>query len=326
MRALLVVNPQATTTSLRERDILHRALGSDLKVDLAETAQRGHARQLGARAALEGYDALLVLGGDGTVNEAVNGLLEQRAHLRGGAGSDETGAADGQLPVLGVIPGGSANVFARALGVPTDRIEATAALLDAVRTGRRTTVSLGRVNDRYFTFAAGLGLDAEVVSLVEARRRGGAVASPRLYLRTAVRHYFTGASHDGRRMRLSLPVARGSSETEEVRAGFLIAANTAPWTYYGQRPVNPCPHARFDSGLDVLAVQRMSPLAMLRLVTQAMRREAGPRGRGVLQRHDLAGFTVESDQPMALQVDGDYAGEVGRAEFASADRALRVLA
>src|SRR5919206_1367731 len=129
MRALVVVNPAATATTPKGRDVLLRALGSELKVDLAETTHRGHARELGARAAADGVDVVVTLGGDGTVNEVVNGLL---------AGGHRPG-----LPVLAVVPGGSTNVFSRALGRSRDPVEATAEILDALRNGRTRLVSLG---------------------------------------------------------------------------------------------------------------------------------------------------------------------------------------
>lgn len=134
MRALLVVNPAATTTSARTRDVLAHALASDLKLEVAATEYRGHARDL-ARQAAEGGEIELVvaLGGDGTVNEVVNGLLHN--------GPDPDG-----LPKLAVVPGGSTNVFARALGLPNDAVEATGALLDALRERSSRTVGLGLVS------------------------------------------------------------------------------------------------------------------------------------------------------------------------------------
>src|SRR5262249_39562665 len=148
-----------TTTSERGRDMLVRALRSEVDLTVEHTRRRGHASDLAHRAAQEGLDLVVTLGGDGTVNEVVNGLL--RAGPRPG------------LPALAVVPGGSTNVFARAIGLPRDWAEATGAILDAVHRGRTRTIGLGRADGRYFTFCAGLGLDAEVVRRVErARLRG----------------------------------------------------------------------------------------------------------------------------------------------------------
>ena len=159
MRALLVTNPTATTTTARSREVLARALASEVKVDVEETSHRGHAAALAVRAAREGLDLVVALGGDGTVNEVVNGLLTD-------------GPRDG-IPALAVVPGGSTNVFARAIGLPGDPFDATGQILEALRAGRTTTVGLGLAEDRWFTFNAGVGFDAEVVRRIERRRRAG---------------------------------------------------------------------------------------------------------------------------------------------------------
>src|SRR5580692_4968943 len=160
---MLVVNPKATATSERERDILTRALGSDLKLDVVQTAYRGHAIELGAQAAEAGLDLVVVLGGDGTINEIVNGLL--------GSGPWQGSAA--ATPALAVVPGGSTNVFSRALGIARDPVVATSELLEALRAGRSRRIGLGRVDDRWFTFTAGLGIDADAVRRVERARNKG---------------------------------------------------------------------------------------------------------------------------------------------------------
>ena len=116
-RARLIVNPEATSTSPRARDVLVQALASQVDLELAETKARGHAAELAFDAAEAQYDVVLVLGGDGTVNEVVNGLL-----------------ADGvstSAPRARCRPGGSTNVFARAIGMPDDQVEATGLLARA---------------------------------------------------------------------------------------------------------------------------------------------------------------------------------------------------
>src|SRR3954468_17779935 len=129
MRALVVVNPAATATTPKGRDVLVRALASDLKVDVAETEHRGHARELGRRAVEDGVDVVVTLGGDGTVNEVVNGMMEH-------------GPAP-HLPTLAVVPGGSTNVFSRALARSRTPFEAPSEILDSLRAGRTPRVSLG---------------------------------------------------------------------------------------------------------------------------------------------------------------------------------------
>src|SRR5262249_14164183 len=156
MRALLVVNPAATTTSARTRDVLFHALASEMKLETITTQYRGHARDLGRQAAeSDDIELVVALGGDGTGNEVVKG---RRHH----------GPDPDRLPRLAVVPGGSTNVFARALGLPNDAVEATGAILDALRNDSERTVGLGlasgtpgtedeAVPSRWFTFNAGLG-------------------------------------------------------------------------------------------------------------------------------------------------------------------------
>ena len=159
MRVLVIANPRATATTARQRDVVVHALAADSKLEVEETANRGHAAALACRAMRDGVDVVIALGGDGTVNEVVNGLLTDGVHS--------------QVPALGVIPAGSTNVFARALGLPNDPIEATSVLIDAMTAQRWREIGLGRADQRWFVFAAGFGYDAAVVSAVEGHRRRG---------------------------------------------------------------------------------------------------------------------------------------------------------
>jgi diacylglycerol kinase family enzyme len=315
MRALLVVNPKATTTSERGRDVLVRALRSEVDLQVVYTRQRGHAAALAREAAAEQLDLVVTLGGDGTVNEAVNGLMPA------------SGRPDPQrLPALAVVPGGSTNVFARALGLPGDWTEGTGVILEALREGRTRTIGLGRADDRYFTFCAGLGLDAAVVHRVERARRRGRTSTPGLYLRSAVAQYFLGGR---RRSTITLEVG-GSAEDghrpeTEGELAMVIVQNTAPWTYLGDRPVNPNPDASFDLGLDILALRELHLPSTGRTAAQILSRHADPHGRQVLRLHDVAAFTLRSSQPQPFQVDGDYLGDREKVDFASVPDALRVV-
>src|SRR4051812_36276227 len=254
MRALVVLNPAATATTPKVRDVLVRALASELKVDLAESQHRGHARELAARAADDGVDVVVALGGDGTVNEVVNGLLEY-------------GPAP-HLPTLAVVPGGSTNVFSRALGRSRDPVEATAEILDSLRAGRTRSVSLGTVSvlpageeapvwtaPRWFVFAVGLGFDADVIARVEARRAAGRRSTGALYVREATATFLFGRERRRPAMTLQVP---GEPPLEDL---FLcLVSNVSPWTYLGARPIQPSPEASFDTGLDVFALGRQSAL------------------------------------------------------------------
>src|SRR5690349_4863935 len=185
MRALLVVNPNATTTTERVRDILVRALRSQVHLEVAYTERRGHAADLARDAARDGVDLVVTLGGDGTVNEAVNGLMTADAGPAPNRAQER--------PALAVVPGGSTNVFARALGLPGDWAEGAGVILEALRDGRTRTGGLGRADDRYFTFCAGFGIDAEVVKRVEQSRMKGKISRPTLYVRHVLAQYFKDA-------------------------------------------------------------------------------------------------------------------------------------
>lgn len=242
MRALLVVNPAATTTSARTRDVLIHALASEMKLEAITTEYRGHARDLGRQAAdSEDIDLIVALGGDGTVNEVVNGLLHN-------------GPDPERLPRLAVVPGGSTNVFARALGLPNDAVEATGALLDALRENSERTVGMGlaagtpgtedeAVPARWFTFCAGLGFDAGVVGRVEQQRELGKKSTHALYLRQVARQFL----QEPNRRHGTITLERPGQEplTDLVLS---IICNTSPWTYLGNRPVYAAPTPRSMPG------------------------------------------------------------------------------
>ncbi|MGH8867546.1 MAG: diacylglycerol/lipid kinase family protein [Actinomycetes bacterium] len=308
MRAVLVVNPTATTTTARTRDVLVSALSHDLKVEVAETHGRGDGARLAAHARQDGAELVVVLGGDGTVNEVVNGLLAAGPSVH--------------VPRLALVPGGSTNVLARALGLPRDSVEATGLILQALRAQRERHVGLGTANGRWFTFCAGLGFDAEVVRVVEQRRSAGRRASSGLYVRSAVRHFVTDV---GGRRHPAITLER-PGEAPEPGLSLGIVANTAPWTYLKGRPVNPLPQASFDTGLDLLALRRLGTVRVIRHVMQFLDGSARPpRGKDVLHLHDLSEFTLRAERPLMLQVDGDYAGETNTVRFTAVARALRVI-
>lgn len=305
MRALLVVNPKATTTSARARDVLAHALASEVKLDVAETTHRGHATELAQQAAVDGLDVVVALGGDGTVNEVVNGLLH-------------AGPQPG-LPALAVVPAGSTNVFARALGMPNSAIEATSQLLEGLLQERRRTIGLSLADDRWFTFNAGFGLDAGAVRRVERARAKGRTATQPLYVRSAVREFFLGAAHHR-------PVLTLETEgSEPVRLALALVCQADPWTYLGARPVRPCPQASFETGLDVFGLTRSPVRTVLRHLPQILAAEPRPRGRRVVSLHDLPELVLRADLPLPFQLDGDDVGDREVVRLRSVPRALDVV-
>mgnify|MGYP006275017321 CR=1 FL=1 len=307
MRGLLVVNPRATTTSPRVTDVLVNALQSQLELTVELTRHREHGTELGRQARHDGTSVVLTLGGDGVVNEVVNGMLCD------GPGPD--------VPILGLVPGGSANVFARSLGVPLDPVEAVGVILSHLRNGTSRSIGLGRADERWFVANAGLGLDAEIIESMERYRRTGGRASPLRYLITTIREVLQRTD----RKVPALTLDGSAGHVDGVFVAFV--QNTSPWTYLGAIPINACPDASFDTGLDVFAMRSLGPVATTiaaqRMLTRSSR---GDAGGDLVTWHDLAAFTATARRPIAMQIDGESVPMVTQVVFAAVPDALRVLA
>ncbi len=315
MRALLIVNPHATSTTRLRRDVIARALSSAVELEVVETRYRGHATTLAAAARRDGFGLVLTLGGDGTVNEAVNGILGD-----GPGGGPAAGSAAGR-PALAALPGGNANVFTRAVGMPADPVDAAGQVLQWLAGQRYRTIGLGLAGDRFFTFNAGLGLDAEVVRAVDGHRARGRAATTALYVRMTVRQYYRVT--DRRHPALMLE-RNGHAPAGPLFLG--IVSNTSPWTYLGRRPVYTSPQAAFDTGLDLFALRSLRSASIVRTLRQMLSADRPPHGRSVLTLHDQGELTLRSVRPVAFQVDGEYMGEYESVRFLAVPDALRVIA
>lgn len=303
MRALLLLNPNATTTDDQVRDVIASALASEVDLEVHATKQRGHATHLAAGAVHEGVEALFVLGGDGTTNEVVQAL----------AGTDV---------LLGVIPGGGANVFARALGLPNDAVAATSALLAHLRAGKSRRIGLGRVAGRYFTFNAGLGFDAAVVRLVEQHAGWKRRIRQGAFVWSALEEWATGPDRTDPAVYVSLPGAGPQGPFS-----IAVLANTDPYTYLGSRPLRVTPEASFDRGIDVVGVGRVRAAGLLRILTGVFGRSGSHLHHPAVHHWpDLPAVTLTSARPLPLMVDGDYAGEHREVRVRAVPEALTVLA
>ncbi len=296
-------------------DLAVRSLTGLVDLDVERTQYRGHARELAAAAHAE---LIIVLGGDGSINEVVNGVmdtLEPNGAAPGGDGST------GEPPLIAVIPGGGANVLARALGLPVDAAAAIRRVREVIAAGRYRTIGLGLAGDRYFTFSAGLGMDAETVREVERLRAAGRRESTPLFLRTMMRQFY---STDRRQPALTLE-RDGQPPIGDL---FLtIITNRSPWTYFRDRPLLPVPNPDFNSGLDVLALRRIRVTTIFNAVGQMLYiRSRPPRGRDMLSVLGSESLTVRSARPIAFQVDGEYLGETKAVKFQFVPHALRVVA
>jgi diacylglycerol kinase family enzyme len=302
-RMLVIVNPYATTVSDRLKNLVVYALRGSYEVDAVDTESRDHATELCREAAGEGYDVVVAFGGDGTVNEAANGLA--------GSGTP-----------LSCLPGGRTNVYCRLLGIPTDVVDATEHLLRMADDWRPRWVDLGRVNDRRFVFSAGVGLDASVVQRVDAH--------PRLKARLGEYYYtWTGVRTFNRHYLIRPPRLEADLGSEQVRGVTTIVQNAAPYTFFGNRRVDFGEGASLDSGdLAGVVLTRASPIDIPTITWRALSKHARlSRHRRVHPFSDLRALRVRSldDRPLPLQVDGDYIGETAEAEFELQPKGLLVV-
>jgi diacylglycerol kinase family enzyme len=310
VRAVLIVNPNATSTTPAGRDLLAHALESRVKLTVAHTDHRGHAIEIARDAARDGVDVLIVHGGDGTVNEVVNGIL-------GEAGPG------GPTPAVGVVPGGSANVFARALGISTDPIVATNQLVDLLSVYRRgkswRRIGLMDCGERWCVFTAGMGVDGDVVAAVEAQRDKGRTVTASRYIRVAIREVLASARKEPL-LTLHLPNREPVSGVH-----FAFVSNSSPWTYANARPVWTNPTTTFETGLGVFATTSMNVWANLGLVRRMVSKKPRIEAKHLIRDDDLPWVRVTSDTPVACQIDGDYVGPRRTMTFTAVRDALGVV-
>lgn len=301
MRVRLIVNAVATGVHGTVLEDVSASLAEVSELEVVTTNHAGHATDLAAEVA----DGVVVgLGGDGTYNEIANGL---RPHV-----------------LMGVLPAGASSVLARQLGFPTDPVTAARDLAAAIRTGSTRSLGVGLANGRLFTFAAGLGLDAEATEIVDRARHerpGNERPGDLRVLATAlgVLRAEGFALHE----RMTLTTAPGDSN----RCSYIAVANQHPYTFLGPLPVRAAPRADFEHGLDVVFTRELRSRDLWRLPVYGLiwPRHAGHGSRRVGYLHDLESFTVDCDEPTALQLDGEYVGHVDRAEFSYRPGAIEVL-
>ncbi len=291
MQLLLIVNPAASSVTPRIQVLVQRALGHQHGVRVAETTRRNHATRLAEDAVRNGIDGIVVLGGDGTVNEVANGI----------AGSDCA-----LLP----LPGGSTNVFCRTLGLPDDPQDAVAVSLRAVDEGLVRPVGIGSVNGRYFLFHTGVGFDAAVVEQVERQGDLKRYLNHPLFVYAAIK---TWLRHYDR----STPAFSIEFDDGRVDDGyFLVCLNTDPYTYLGNRPLNIAPAADLDHGLAAVTLTSLRSDHLLRVVGEALRPPPGlSSSRWVDVRTDLTNATLTARRPIPVQVDGDFIGSATEVVF-----------
>jgi diacylglycerol kinase family enzyme len=309
-RMLIIVNPVATTVSDRLRNLVVYALQGRYEVEAVSTEAQNHATEIGREVRDHGYDIVVAFGGDGTLNEVVNGL----------AGTD--------VPVS-MLPGGSTNVVCRTLGIPNDVVDATEHLLTLADDWAPRKIDLGQVDERYFVFACGVGIDATVVERVDAHPKLKSRAGPYYYSWSGVSAFYRKYLHNAARVRFE----SGGESVEGVTA---IVQNSDPFTYFAKRPIRVCEGIAIDDGtlsVGVLkrAAQRDMPSLVSRLFSET---RPAARHRQVEHFDDVTEAIVSAVsedkngalRPFPLQVDGDYIGDRIRVQLRADPGALTIVA
>jgi len=310
VRVLLVVNPRATRVTPRRRRLVEQRLGATHDLSVVATTARDHATEL-CRAAVErGVDCVVVLAGDGTLNEVVGAL----------AGTDV---------VLGCLPGGSTNVFSRTIGLPDDLAEATELVSAGIALRRTRRVGLGAVNGRPFLLHTGIGWDAELVSTVERHARWKRHLGHGLFVYAGLRAFF--GTYDRRRPHFEVCLTDAAGGERRVTDGyFAVVLNSDPYTYVGHRPFVVDPAADLDAALTVVVVRSMRLADFVGLPVAALRGDGLRSDDRIEVCRGVESFVVErlggSPPPaMPYQVDGDHLGEADRLRFEHLPGALTVL-
>ena len=296
--AVLIVNPNAGRLEERERADVIDALRARFHLDAYSTSARNSGIAIASEAAEAGTSLVIAFGGDGHVNEVANGV----------AGTETT---------LAVIPGGTMNVFARALGLPLTPKDAIEALMLALG-NEPTRVPLGKMDDRYFTFSAGCGFDAEAAGRVEryvpAKRRLGEL----FFYWSAFRVLASSYKHRNPSMLL-----RGGFG--EVEVAMAIACNAGPYAFFVGRPIVLAPAVRLEGGLDIFALKKMRIEALPTYVWRVLGAEGISKHPDAFYEHDLDGFELTSkDKPFYRHVDGEPLPPVHSARFSLARDILKV--
>lgn len=303
-RAAVIVNPNATTTDAKLRSLVVHALSYRFDVEPVDTEAPQHASRLARDAVASGVDVVIALGGDGTVNEIANGLA--------GTG----------VPLI-PLPGGATNVYHRLIGMPKNIIDATEHVLRLADRWAPRTVDLGRIGDRYFTFAAGVGLDASVVDQVDRRPRMKARFGPWYYASAAVGTFVSRYVVGGPRFTLDVdggPTLRGATA---------IFQNAEAYTFFMTRPIRLLGDESLHSGAISGAVLRHTrPTIMPGITVRAIADALDLAGHGAVgATGPVVTGRIRSDdgRPLPVQVDGDFIGEHAEVELGVLPGGLTVV-
>ena len=296
-----MVNSFASSVTARNTVVVHRRLARNNEVEVVETNRRGHATRFAHDAARRGIDVVIGYGGDGTLNEVATGI----------AGTETS---------LGVLPGGSTNVFARTLGLPNDPVEAVDFLVAGIDAADFRPIGLGQVNGRYFCFHTGIGYDAAVVQKVERRGSLKRWLGHPLFISAGLSTWLWGYDKHQPHFRL-----HGDGGPDVADGYFTVVLNTNPYTYLGNRPLDLSPAATLNRGLVAITFTTMRATAILGSLAGALRGGGVKPADHLDIRTDVAKLVAENDTPFPYQVDGDALGTTTRLEFVHVPDAVKLV-
>jgi diacylglycerol kinase family enzyme len=311
---MLIVNSFASSVTARNTVVVHRRLGEGVRdasaghrsarhdVEIVETNRRGHATRFAHDAARRGFDVVIGFGGDGTLNEVATGIA-------------------GTNTALGVLPGGSTNVFARTLGMPNDPIAAVELLVAGIDAGDIRPIGLGQVNGRYFCFHTGVGYDAAVVQKVETRGSLKRWLGHPLFIYAGLSTWLTGYDRKHPHFTIS-----GGDAPDEPNGYFTIVLNTNPYTYLGNRPLDLSPDAGLDKpGLVAISFTTMKARAILSSLAGALKGGGVKPSSHLDVRTNVERLVLEHERPFPYQLDGDALGDTTRLEFQHVPDAINLV-
>lgn len=302
---MLLINPSASSVDWKSRMAANSALVADHDVTTVETTKRDDATGLARQAAEDGFEAVVVLGGDGTLNEAANGLVNTNT-------------------ALATLPGGSTNVFARTIGMAPKTTKAAPQLAAALSRGTDSlrTFGLGTVNgERHFLFHLGVGYDAEVVAQVERRASLKRKIGQAIFVYSSFSTYFKHYDHKKPSFALDFP------DGTSVEDGFFtICLNTNPYTYLGARPLCVTPDTGPERGLVTVTTKKLKVRTLLTLFGSALGKgEILRKSKSVDYHTDLKSVTFRGHKPFPHQVDGDYLGQATSLEVTHGEASIRLI-
>ena len=312
-RLTLIINPVASSVTRQRAHMVHSALARAGDVRVVETERREHATELAREAARMGADAVVVLGGDGAVNEVANGLT-------------------GTETALAPLPGGSTNVYARTLGYDRRLSRAVHQLLEELGTGSSRRVALGSVESesangapikaRRFCFHAGLGFDAAVVEWADGRpsflKRH---AAPPLFVAGTVATW--RSTHNLHDLQFDLALD-GETVVEGVR--FAIISNTSPYTYLGLRRLLVTPGGPSEGSLALTALTSLTLRSLAGAIGSALGAAKKLQHQETVEyRPEVKTISLEAKKPVPYQVDGEYLGRATELQFTCEPDSLTVI-